>query len=212
MPFLYLIKTFNMEYMGLPIYKAEIHSEEDGMFCISLVEDPATESNFLAFNKDEELMKFSVENEEKHLVRGLVMAANMLIYRRTAQGFEYWIEYDADTIRIMAEKYLFNGFQNNVDTQHNGNLVEGVNMVQFFIKDVENGINPKGFEDYDDGSLFAEFKVNNDAIWGEIKEGTFKGFSLAGIFEPVETFSSQEDDEYNEVMALIEKLNKKLNK
>ena len=202
-----------MEYMGLPVYKAEIHSEEDGMFCISLVDDPATESNFLAFDKDKQMLKFAVENEEKRVVRGLVMGANQLIYRRTANGFEYWIEYDADTIRIMAEKYLKMGFQNNVDTQHNGNLVEGVNMVQFFIKDTENGINPSGFEDYDNGSLFAEFHVENDAIWGEIKEGTFKGFSLAGIFEPVEAFSSQEEDnEYNEVMALIEKLNKKLNK
>lgn len=199
-----------MEYMGLPVYRAEIHSEDEGMFCISLVDDPATESNFLAFDKDKQLLKFAVENEEKRLVRGLVMGANQLIYRRTANGFEYYIEYDADTIRIMAEKYLKMGFQNNVDTQHNGNLVEGVNMVQFFIKDVENGINPKGFEDYDDGSLFAEFKVNNDEIWSEIKEGTFKGFSLAGIFEPVETFSSQEDEEYNEVIELIKKLKNRL--
>ena len=198
--------------MGLPVYKAEIHNEEEGMYAISLVEFPATESNFLAFDKDKQLLKFAVENEEKHLVRGLVMAAEMPIYRRTASGFEYYIEYEAETIRIMAEKYLLNGFSSNVDTEHNGNLVEGVNMVQFFIKDAENGINPKGFEDYADGSLFAEFKVNNEEIWNEIKEGTFKGFSLSGIFEPVETFSAQEDDEFEEVMNLIEKLNKKLNK
>lgn len=200
-----------MEYMGLPVYRAEIHNEDEGMYAISLVEFPATESNFLAFDKDKQLLKFAVENEEKRLVRGLVMGANQLIYRRTDNGFEYYIEYDADTIRIMAERYLLNGFSSNVDTEHNGNLVEGVNMVQFFIKDTENGINPKGFEDYDDGSLFAEFKVNNDGIWKEIKEGTFKGFSLAGVFEPVETFSSQEDNEYNEVINLIEKINKKLN-
>ena len=44
-----------MEYMGLPVYKAEIHSEEEGMYAISLVEFPATESNFLAFDKDKQL-------------------------------------------------------------------------------------------------------------------------------------------------------------
>lgn len=197
--------------MGLPVYKAEIHDLEDGMYTISLVSDPATESNFLAFKNEEKLLKFSVENEEKRIVRGLVMAANMPIYRRTAAGFEYYIEYEPETIRIMAEKYLKDGFQNNVDTQHDGNLVEGVNMVQFFIKDAENGINPKGFEGYKDGSLFAEFKVNNDEIWGEIKAGTFKGFSLAGLFEPVETeFSSEDDAEYNEVVELINKIKNKL--
>lgn len=201
-----------MEYMGLPVYRAEINNDEEGMYAISLVADPATESNFLAFDKDKDMVKFSVESEEKHLVRGLVMAANLLIYRRTSDGFEYYIEYSPETIRIMAEKYLKDGFQNNVDTNHNFSLVEGVNMVQFFIKDAENGINPKGFEEYADGSLFAEFKIHNDEIWNEIKEGTFKGFSLAGVFDPVKTFSSQENDEFDEVLNLIEKITKKITK
>ena len=200
-----------MEYNGLPVYKAEINAEDEGMFCISLVQNPAVEAEFLAFDKDKELLKFTVENEEKRLVRGLVMAADCLIYRRAATGYEYYIQYSPEAIRVMAEKYLKDGFQNNVDTEHNFNLVEGVNMVQFFIKDVENGINPKGFEDYKDGSLFAEFKVNNGEIWEEIKKGTFKGFSLAGVFENVETeFSSQEDEEYNEIVELINKLKNKL--
>ena len=201
-----------MEYMGLPVYRAEINNDEEGLYAISLVADPATESNFLAFDKDKDMVKFSVESEEKHLVRGLVMAANLLIYRRTSDGFEYYIEYSPETIRIMAEKYLKDGFQNNVDTNHNFSLVEGVNMVQFFIKDAENGINPKGFEAYADGSLFAEFKIHNDEIWNEIKEGTFKGFSLAGVFDPVKTFSSQENDEFDEVLNLIEKITKKITK
>ena len=200
-----------MEYNGLKVYRAEINAEDEGMFCISLVQDPAVEADFLAFDKDKELLKFTVENEEKRLVRGLVMAADFLIYRRTPAGHEYYVQYSPEAIRIMAEKYLKDGFQNNVDTEHNFKLVEGVNMVQFFIKDVENGINPKGFEDYKDGSLFAEFKVNNDEIWEEIKKGTFKGFSLAGVFENVETeLSSQEDEEYNEIVELINKLKNKL--
>lgn len=200
-----------MEYNGLKVYRAEINAEDEGMFCISLVQDPAVKADFLAFDKDKELLKFTVENEEKRLVRGLVMAADFLIYRRTATGHEYYVQYSPEAIRIMAEKYLKDGFQNNVDTEHNFKLVEGVNMVQFFIKDVENGINPKGFEDYKDGSLFAEFKVNNDEIWEEIKKGTFKGFSLAGVFENVETeLSSQEDEEYNEIVELINKIKNKI--
>ena len=47
--------TFN----GLPLWEAKINinDEETGMFCISLVEAPATESNFLAFSEDKELLK-----------------------------------------------------------------------------------------------------------------------------------------------------------
>ncbi|MBQ3414519.1 MAG: hypothetical protein IJH39_04060 [Clostridia bacterium] len=181
------------------------------MYCISLVDDPAVETAWMAFNKDEQPLKFAVENEDKHIVRGVIMRADFPIYRVGISGFEYLIEYDKETIRIMAEKYLYDGFQNNVDTQHNNKLEQGVNLVQWFIKDTENGINPKGFEDIEDGSLFAEYKVNNEEIWQQIKDGTFKGFSLAGFFDTV-LVEEPQDEEEQEILNLIAKIKSKLNK
>lgn len=196
-----------------PIYKATVNSEDTAMFAISLVDYPATESDFLVFDKDKELIKFSVENEEKRIVRGLVMGCNQLIYRREG-SYEYYIVFDADTIRQMSEKYFKYSFQRNVDTNHDENYVDGVNLVQMFIKDSENGINPKGFEDYEDGSLFAEFHIENDEIWEQIKKGTYKGFSLAGVFnlipEEFKKEKTQEELDFEECLELIEKINKKL--
>ncbi len=200
-----------MEYQGLPLYKASLVDDTCGMYTISLVDFPATESDFLAFADEKKLIKFAVENEDKRIVRGLVMAADMPIYRISPMGYEYYITYDADCIRKMAEKYLKDGYQNNVDTNHNENLEMDCDMVQFFIKDTENGINPKGFEGYNDGSLFAEFHILNDEVWSKIKAGEFKGFSLAGLFA-VEEIEDDEEKELEEVMSLIEKINKKLNK
>lgn len=200
----------------LPIYRAIIDNEEAGMVTISLVDFPATESDFVAFEKEKELQKFAIENEEKHIVRGLVMAANMLIYRVHPLYGEYYIYYDAQTLRIMAERYLKNNFQNNVDLNHDGELVDGVDMVQFFIKDSENGINPKGFEDYADGSLFAEFHINNDEVWEQVKNGDFKGFSLEGFFaiEPTgQEFKSEQNnnkDKYNKAMSKLSKIKEAL--
>jgi hypothetical protein len=196
----------------LPIFRATIENEECGMFTISLVDYPATESDFLAFKDEKELVRFKVENEDKHIVRGLVMAANMLIYRFSPTFGEYYITYEPETIRLMAEKYLFDGNQNNVDLMHDGNLVDGVNMVQLFIKDAENGINPKGFEDYADGSLFAEFQVHNEEVWSQIKEGNFKGFSLEGYFgvEPVEF--KQVNNETNKDKMKINRIKEMLKK
>ena len=170
----------------LPVYKATITDEEAGMYAISLVDDPAVECDFMYFNDDKHPMLFNVQDEEKRLVRGVIMECDKLIYRRSAEGFEYYITFDAPTIRVMAQKYLRDGFQNNVDTMHDGNLVNGVELVQWFISDKEHGVNPEGFENVADHSLFAEFHVQNDEIWGAIKDGTFRGFSLAGFFEPVE--------------------------
>ena len=201
--------------INLPVYKATINDEDAGMFCISLVDDPAVEINWQYFNDDKKPMLFSVQDEEKRLVRGVIMECDKLIYRRDVSGFEYYIQFDAPTIRLMAQKYLKDGFQNNVDTMHNAQLESGVEMVQWFISDKEHGVNPEGFEEVADHSLFAEFHVLNDEIWGAIKNGTFKGFSLAGFFEPVEVEMKKNEPEQNildDIEDLLNRINNKLNK
>lgn len=165
---------------GIPVYQALVDDEQTGMLRISLVDDPAVQSDFIAFAGNKRPQMYAVQDEEKRLVLGVVMRADFPIYRRDESG-EYYIIYKADTIRAMAEKYLVECRQNEVNLMHfNGSEVDGVHMVQFFIKG--GGISPVGFEDISDGSLFAEYHVTNDDVWAEIKAGTYKGFSLEGIF------------------------------
>lgn len=153
------------------------------MLCISLVDAPAVESNFVAFDETKRMEVYCVADEEKRIVRGVVMRANFPIYRYSADMGEYYIMYSAETIRIMAEKYLAEARQNNTTLHHiAGSIAEGINLVQYFIKDTAKGIAPLGFEDIEDGSLFAEYQVRDAELWHQIKCGTFKGFSLEGIF------------------------------
>ena len=174
-----MIKTIQ----GLPVYRAILGDNTDGMERISLVDLPAVESDFLAFDKDKRPMMFAVENEEKRIIRGVVMRADYPIYRIGACGYEYFILFEKETIRQMAQKYLRESRQNEINLMHeDGTEVQGVEMVQWFIKDTENGISPKGFEEISDGSLFAEFKVENNDVWESVKKGEFKGFSLEGLF------------------------------
>lgn len=175
----------------LPIYKATIKDETDGVFCLSFVDFPATEVDWQMFSKQE--VNFSIENEEKRLVRGVFMTANHLIYRVDETGYEYYITFDEDTLRKIAERFLANGYNKNVDTNHNAQLEEGIYLQEIFFKDVEKGIDPVGFTDVEDKSLFCQYRVENDEIWNAIKEGKFKGFSMAGFFdvEPVQ-MSKQE--------------------
>ena len=136
------------------------------------------------------------------------MRADFPIYRITNSGYEYYIEFGKDTIREMAQRYLQDGLQNTVDTMHNHQLEDGVFMQEMFIKDVNGGINPVGFENVEDGSLFAKFKVENEDIWNEVKEGTFKGFSIE-VFCDVEEVISPEEAE---ILDLINKIKDKINK
>lgn len=169
---------------GIPVYDAIISDEETGMFKISLVDDPAVMSNFLAFDNTRMVQMYKVEDEDKRLVRGVVMRADFPIYRYDQRFGEYYVIYKADQIRVMAEKYLLESRQNDVNLMHeDGSDVDGVQMVQYFIKG--NGVMVEGFDDIADGSLFAEFHIVNDEIWKAVKEGTYKGFSLEGVFDLV---------------------------
>lgn len=170
---------------GLPVFQAKVDSEESGMLRISLVDAPAVQSDFQAFKKEtSRKLLYTIQDEEKRRILGVVMRADFPIFRRDSKLGEYYIIYKADTIREMAERYLEENRQNFVNLMHEeGSEVEGVQMVQYFIKG--SGINPDGFEDIADGSLFAEFHVTNDDVWEEVKAGTYKGFSLEGYFDLV---------------------------
>ena len=73
-------------YNGIPIYQAMLDSEDTGMVVVSLVDEPAVESEFLAFNKTERL-QFQVQDEEQRKVLGVVAIPEKLIYRETVDGF-----------------------------------------------------------------------------------------------------------------------------
>ena len=185
---------------GIPVYDAIISDAETGMFKISLVDDPAVMSNFLAFDNNRKVQMYKVEDEEKRLVRGVVMRADFPIYRYDKNFGEYYIIYKADQIRTMAEKYLLESRQNDVNLMHEQNSdVEGVQMVQYFIKG--NGVSVDGFEDIADGSLFAEFHIVNDEVWSAVKDGTYKGFSLEGVFDLV---PEQDKDKVEEIVDTLD--------
>ena len=202
---------------GLPVYNAELDGDDTGMYCISLVEYPAVLRDFQKLSAQERQERertrqlYAITDEEKQLVRGVVMRADFPIYRR--DNLEYYIIYKADTIRQMAEKYLADNLQNQVNLDHTpGAYVEGVQMVQWYLKDTAAGINPEGFEDCADGSLFAEFHVTDPTIWEAVKAGTYKGFSLEGYFALTPEDDQQEVERIvEETRGLFSQLSKNFN-
>jgi hypothetical protein len=196
----------------IPIFEAQILDQQDGIFKISLVDAPAVESNFLFFNKEDKALKFSIEDEEQHIVFGVLMRADYPIYRFSPQYGEYYIKYTKETIKKMAEKMLADNTHNNINLQHtDGTDVNDVHLVEVFIKDEANGISPVGFEHIEDGSLFTKYKVENAEIWQSIKDGTFQGFSLEGYFEINETGEMMRKTNKNKTNFMT-KLSKKIMK
>lgn len=165
---------------NIPVYEALITDDNDGITVISLVDYPAVESNFVTFSKKSKV-KLAIENESEHMVLGVVMRADYPIYRND-DGYEYYITYSPSTIKKMSEKMMSDANYRNVSLQHDGHNINGVELVQVFIKDTAKGINPVQFPDISDGSLFAQYHITDDAVWNQIKSGEINGFSLEGWF------------------------------
>ena len=71
-----------MKY-NLPTYSALISDESEGVFVISLVDAPATETNWMCFKEQENIqenvqenVKFSIVNEDEHILAGVVALLN----------------------------------------------------------------------------------------------------------------------------------------
>lgn len=190
--------------MELPIYNAIINSDEDGVLAVSLVDAPATEVNWLAFGKQEKL-SFSFD-DIKHCLTAPLMVCDTPIYRND-NGYEYYIQYSAETLRVMAEKMLRDNTFNEIDFQHDGNIIEKgkVSLVELYIKDETK---PSPF-DVPNGSIICTYKINDNDIWNAATNGTFNGFSLEGIFEVIPYNFSKENNQNNikgKFMDILEKL------
>lgn len=168
----------------LPIYMLDITDdvEDDSQVdYIALVDKPAIQKNWYAFK---EKQSFDIISEDKHIISGAIMLADIPIFRSDVTYGDYYVAFTKDTIFKIAQKFFKKGYQNNVNLMHDsGSVVEGLTMFESFITDKSRGIMPmKGFEDVPDGSWFGSFKVDNEEVWQMIKDGKVKGFSVEGLF------------------------------
>lgn len=184
----------------LPIYNILL-GDTEGLTKISLVNMPAIEENFLAFEKQHEL-KFSLD-EEQRIILGVALRADYLIYRCDSNG-EYYVNFTKDVIKQLYEKFMIDSNMNKVNLNHSEDT-DGVFLIQSFLKDTEKGINPKGFEDVADGSWFCAYKILNEDVWQKVKAGEFRGFSVECFCELERKFEKQEPemDLIDEILNLI---------
>ena len=162
----------------------------EGMFVVSLVECPAIGSLFFPFG--EEKINLSILDAPQHKVIGCVLRADYPILRIDGEGKYYNLVFDKETIYELTQHFVKYNNTGNVSVLHNGVPIGGVELTQLFIKDKSKGIDPVGFEEVSDGSLFAEYKILNEEVWKGICNGVYRGFSIEGVFE-VEPLGSRSE-------------------
>ena len=179
--------------------------EAIGVEAISIVENPAIESDFVALNSQE--VKLAEVNKEKRLLMGALLIPNKPIYRRNGED-EYHIFFSKETVRKASQMFLQNEYQSNSTLEHKEEL-SGLTLVEsWIVEDPEKDKSSLYNLNAPVGSWVGSVKVNDEKVWQDyVKTGKVKGFSIEGHFadklerpkeEVKEDLSKQELATYND--------------
>lgn len=171
------MKTFN----NRPVFLANVDAEDCTITTISLVDDPAMELPMFCFDK--EINKFSVQDDSKHNIISCIVRTDYPILRLDADGNPFYVVFNRETSEKLCQKLMKDGFQQNISLDHNGKLIEGIQLQEVFIKDSEKGVNPVGFDAAADGSLFGVWHIEDESLWDDCVSGKFGGVSMETWFD-----------------------------
>lgn len=197
------MKTFN----NRPIFLANVDADDCTITTISLVDDPAMELPMYCFDK--EMASFSMQDEMQHNIISCIVRTDYPILRLTADGNPYYIVFNKETSKKLCQKLMKDGFQQCISLDHNGKLIEGIQLQEVFIKDSEKGISPKGFEDAAEGSLFGIYHITDDALWQDCLDGKFGGVSMETWFD-IQNFHKINKGKFNMANKIKEALKRLL--
>ena len=192
--FIHIYIMYSMDVKKIKKYKVGIDSETEA---ISMVTEPAIESDFVFLSKDKAIVKEAFSNDEKHMVYGAVLRPDFPIYRNDGEN-EYYLEFTSESIERMARDYMMNYRQGNVTIQHEEYANE-VFMVESWIKqdmDKDKSVSVGLDKSLPIGTWFCGFYVNNNDVWERIKSGELKGFSVEAMIDLEDFAKVKKEDEF----------------
>ena len=193
-----------MDVKKIKKYKVGINSETDA---ISMVTEPAIESDFVFLSKDKAIVKEAFSTDEKHMVYGAVLRPDFPIYRNDGEN-EYYLEFTSESIERMARDYMMNYRQGNVTIQHEEYANE-VFMVESWIKqdmDKDKSVSVGLDKSLPIGTWFCGFYVNNNDVWERIKSGELKGFSVEAMIDLEDFAKVKKEDAFEMNESFWDKL------
>ena len=169
-----------MVYNGIPIFSVNVDDPGCSISTMSLVDDPAMSIDMVCFSKEQN-MNFSIQDEVQHNILTCLVRVDFPILRVTQDGNPYYIVFNKENAKVLCQRLMTDGMQQNISLQHNGKLIQGIHLQEVFIKDSSLGISPVGFEDAADGSLMGVYHIEDEALWNDCIEGRFKGISIESL-------------------------------
>jgi hypothetical protein len=180
-------------------YKIIINADDEtsGVDMISLVDRPAIGENFLIFSEAEDITDFKFKSEWEQILTGPALIPDLWI-DRVSNGQKYQVTFDADTIKVIRDKFFKFGFNKNINMDHRFPVDKTYVVEAWIITEGDNRAESMGFKKLPVGTLMLSIKVEDENFWNEyILSKKIKGFSVEVKTDKlVEVFN---DSKFNEV-------------
>lgn len=165
---------------------------------ISLVNNPAVDSNLILFSKNDYLDVLSFD-EEQNKIRGVFMRANYPI-QRIENGELVFRHFTPEFIEDCIVDGFKTGAFNNNDIEHSNNMIEIGDVTQVIITDEDFSHNN---EIYKKGTAIIEYKLTNEKVKEFIENGVIKGYSVSLDENKIINFKKEEMNKLKQKLDIL---------
>lgn len=211
--------------MNIFEFKLSGDTENDGVFAVSIVKQPAMESRLVKLSKEEESTKPTIvklSEDEEMVITGAALIPDKMFFRNGKQtgtkegGYAY---FSKETIREITKLFLKNNYANAVTLEHD-EKTDDVSLFEVWIvaDDEQDKARALGFDSDEApvGTMMLSYQVHDEEIWESIKSGELNGFSIEAFVVPmIEAELSKMSpeinliDEMDDVINIIDEMLKK---
>lgn len=182
--------------------------ESTGVKTISIVDNPAIESDFVAFSKEVEYVEMA--GPYKQILAGMALIPNKDIPRTKPNGERYVAYFTTEGIEKIRNKFHKQLMNNRVNVEHKQSDYIDAYMVESFIIDSEErlaDVAKKGIKEPVMGSWFVAYKIEDKEVFSKALAGQLNGFSVEIFIKSMMT--SDMERSLKSLEERIEQLEKK---
>ena len=163
----------------MKVYEFIFDESKNDFLKVSVVKDAAVETKLMAFAKENEDKPMYFANEDKREIYCVAMIPNKMIFRKDINGEPAMGYFTTESIERFQQHYFRTASNRAVNINHNEKDTTGVFPFEsWIVKDSTNDkSNAMGMQ-AENGSLVMAFKVENDDVWNECKNGNLDGLSI----------------------------------
>ena len=198
----------------LQTYTISINPEDDAfVYAIALVDEPAHESMYLAFDADGYQKQIFATDDNQQSIIGAAIIPNKPILRAPNNVVNDWhfVQFTSEDVLIMSKEFFKNNFQSDINIGHTDQKVNAYFYQSLIIGD-EVGQGKVNGLDLPNGTWVLGAYIQDEEVYQKVAK---QGFSVEGLFRYLKPASNEEhiskEDTESEFETQLKRLIENLN-